>query len=211
MQLFLRKLTVSISCLLCSVLLSSCLITTDAKLQETKGKYEKEIAAAKESFEQKLEQTQNEINAAKNSVISAQDGQMQAAANSFYGQSLVFKSIIAPTRTDLINKNLMEEGWKALGNRVPDYKTMMEMNERIARELDETKTSLADLQKSHEKVMKENGKLTDATQAALDKVAAKELEMKSLRESYLKEIAALQSKLNEANNAIIAQKNERCG
>lgn len=207
MRKFTRVSINLISAIVAVFILPSCV--TEADLVATKMGKEKEIAALKESFAGKLEAVSLEISKTKDGVIAAKDDQIQAAADSFYGQSVLFKSVITPTRIDLINRNLMEEGWKALGNKMPSYAKMMEINERIAKELDETKTTLDDLRKNHDRIMAENQKLVDNTDALQKQLEQKEIERTALKESHAKELDKLNNQLNAANDKIIAYEKDK--
>ncbi len=134
----------------------------------------KEIAALQADFGQKLAAKDADIKSAQEGAAKAVDAQLAAAASAFYAQDLVFKSIPSVIRTDILIHNLGEEGWAALNHRLPTYETMLKINERLKNDLDETKTSLADLQKTHLAAMTDAAKVSDAAKAAADKVASLE-------------------------------------
>ncbi len=184
------------------MILSGC-VNPMGKYIVTKSQKEKEIAALKSEYDGKIDLKTKEISDEKDKIIKSQQQQMIGAANSYYGQNLVFRTILNPTRADLVIYNLGEEGWLSLGHIMPDYDTMLKINERLKNELDETKTSLADLQKNHEKVMSENQKLVDATKIWQDKLAISVKEISDLNETYRKNLDAKQSDLNAANTKII--------
>lgn len=195
-----------------SVLLSSCGtigLHTEKELFEVKSAKEKELVELRESFNQKLVSVTKDLEDLRKQALDARDAQEQKAVNALYGQSLVFKSILVPTRTDLINQNLSEEAWAALGGKAPDYKGMQEMNERIARELNESVTSLADLKKNHEIVMAENKKLTEHTKEIDKKIKDAETERTNLKEEYSKTVEKLQNALNIANDKVIAYEKKK--
>jgi hypothetical protein len=198
-----------VAVLFCTAMLPGGCQTPEARGYIEKSKVERQIADLQAGFQQKLEQSNRNIITAKDEVIAGKDAQEQAATDALYGQSLVFASLVEPTRTDLILKNLSEEAWQALGRRMPSYQKMVEMNERIARELDEAKTSLEDLKRTHDAVIAQNAKLSDATQAALDKAAAAERAKNELKDAYERQVTDLQARLNAYNDKILALEKAR--
>lgn len=205
--------TTTLTLILISAILScgwrGCQTISDRIPLELKSSKEKEIAALKVDFNKKIEAKGAEITAIKDAIILAKNAQIQGGADAFYGQDFVFKTIITPTRTDLVTHNLGDEGWAALGRVMPTYEKMMEMNERLSKELDETKTSLADLQKSHDKAMNESQKLVDTTKHEVEKLTQALQEKDTLEKQYKDKLSLLQDQLNEANNKIIAIEKEK--
>jgi len=171
-----------------------------------KTEVEKQIATLKTEWNAKLEESNRAISTQKDEIIAAKQTQVQAVANALYGQSIVFKSVLEPTRADLILMNLSEEGWLALNHLLPDYPTMLAINERIAKELDATKTTLVDLKKSHDAVMAQNQKLVDDTAAKQKALNALEKAQKDAEIAFHKDLDAKQKILDDKNNEIIAQK-----
>lgn len=201
---FLKLLSLSLI-----LFLGACHNISDKIPFETKTAKEKEITALKVDFQKKLDESNAKIEAAMKAVIASKDAQIQAVANSFYGISTVFKTVPMPSRADLIAINMNEEGWAAIDHLVPSYDQMMRINERITKELDETKTSLEDLKKSHDEVIAENTKLNDATKQALDKVNELRKEKDAMRQEFADALSSKQQELNEANNKIIATEKQR--
>ncbi len=176
---------------------------------ELKSQKEKEIAALKANYEEKIKSISENIDNQKDKIIQNQDSQMQAGANSFYGQSVVSKTIKTPSRADLIIGNFTQEGWAALGNRMPDTETMLKINAQIEKDLDETKTSLADLQKEHNQAIIENGKLADDTKDLKSKLVDLQKEKYSEQQSYVDTLNKKTSELQAANNKILAFEQEK--
>ena len=135
--------------LLSCLLLSGCQTFSDRIPLETKSKAEKDIAALNVAFAAQLKAKDDAVVAAKTAVDSARDAQAQGAADSFYALDHLFAYIPSPLRTDVMWHNFGLEGWASLGHRMPSYKAMLELNERITKELDVTKTSMADLTATH--------------------------------------------------------------
>ena len=170
---------------------------------------EKEIAALRVEYDGKIAAKVAEVSIAKDGVIAGKDGQMKAAVNGLFGADSVFKSIVTPTRTDLITNNFVNESWAALGNQLPDQPTLLKINERIKTELDATKTSLADLQRSHAAAVAENVKLVDATKVWQDKLAAAEKARADLEAGYRTQLDAKQQSVIALQQNIVALEKAR--
>ncbi len=163
---------------------------------------EKEIAALKSDYEQKLDSRIKEIQAANLALIESLKMQMVGGGNAFYAQQLLFNTIPEPTRTDILFHNYGEEGWIALGHTMPTYEKMLEINERLKNELDATKTSLADLQKNHLAVVNANQKLVDGSKALSDKITSLNKDIENLKNDY-------GAKLTAKGNELQALKDEK--
>lgn len=196
------KKRLSVLLLSLTIFFSGCV--TDDFLLTTKSTKEKEIAALRLEFDSKIKAKEQEVSAAKDKVIQSQEVQLDAASNSFYAADLAFDTILSPNRTDLIINNYVNEGWAAAGNRVPSYKVMAAINDRLKKELNEKETSLADLKKNHEAALGENVKLADASKIAKDKIDALEKEKIDIENYYEGQLDKKQTELDEANNKIIA-------
>lgn len=170
---------------------------------------EKEIAALRVEYDGKIAAKAAEVAAAKDGVIAGKDGQMKAAVNGLFGADSVFKSIVTPTRTDLITNNFVTESWAALGNQLPDQPTLLKINERIKTELDATKTSLADLKRTHDAVVAENVKLVDATKIWETKLAAAEKARADLEAGYRTQLDAKQQGIIALQQNIVALEKAR--
>ena len=166
----------------------------------TKGQKEREVAALRVEHDGKMATLRQETETKTAQLLSSNLAQKQAAAAAFAGQDLVFKSIVTPTRTDLITHNLALEGWAALGVQ-PTYEVMKAMNDRIAVELDETRTSLEQLQKNHIAALAQNEALAKATEQFQRELSA----LEERRKSQEREFAA---KLDEKQSEIIGLQNE---
>lgn len=177
------------------LLLTSCtsLQTYIAKTTGLQAAKEKEIAALKLDYENKLQENTKEITATLNKIIEAKNGQIKGAVNGLYAANMVFDTIITPTRTDIVTNNYVNESWSALDHQMPDYDTLLLINKRVKDELDETKTSLEDLKKNHNAVMQENQKLVQSV---------------TLAEKKLKDLLAEQEKIKNDFNAALQKKTD---
>lgn len=179
------------------------------KLTGAQKQKEKEIAALRSEYDGKIVAKTAEISANKDGVIASKDGQIKAAVNGLFGADAVFQSIVAPTRTDLIIHNFTTESWAALGNQLPDQPTLLKINERIKIELDATKTSLADLKKTHDGVVAENVKLVDATKIWQDKLTAAEKSRADLESGYRTNLDAKQQNIIALQQNLVALEKAR--
>lgn len=174
-----------------------------------KSDVEKQIIQLKEEYNNKISNKEHEISNEKDNIITGKDKQIKAAVNGLFAADKVFQTIITPTRTDLITNNYVNESWTALAHQMPDYETVLQINERLKNELDETKTSLVQLQKTHEKIINENQKLVDETNIWKDKLSQSEKEKSVLNEEYRKNLDNKQTELIGIQNKIIVLEKQR--
>lgn len=170
---------------------------------------EQQIADIKKEYEGKIEAKEKEVSQAKDRVIAGKDAQMKEAANAMFGANSVFQLIPTPVRTDLMINNFVNEGWKSLGNTAPDYPTLVKINERIKKELDEKVTTLADLQANHLKVMAENQILVDQTRTSEKALKEAETAQRELESKFSKELTTKQNELLAIKDKLIAVEKER--
>jgi hypothetical protein len=180
-----------------------------AGLVVDKGEREKEIAALKSEYEGKIEKKAVEVSSAKDKVIAGKDTQIAAASSGLFGADQTFKTITSPVRTDLIINNFVNESWVALGRQAPDYQTLTKINERVKLELDESRTSLSQLQINHQKVVSENQKLADQTRAFETALKRAEAEKSELAAKFSKDLVTKQGELLGVQNKLIALEAER--
>lgn len=168
------------------------------QISQLESKHAAELSDARAKVDSKMSE-----------LLAQIDAQNQAVGNALYGADMTFQTLPSPTRPELIINNFVNEGWAAIGRKMPDYPTMVKINERIKRELDETRTSMEELKKSHDEAMKSNAKLSDDTrekQAQLEKAQA---DIKSLNASHLAEINKKLAELSAAQDKVVALEQER--
>ncbi len=180
-----------------------------SKYVVTKSAAEKQVEAVKADYATRIDAKAAEIGAAKDAIIKAKDAQMDSASGSLWAITQVQDTIKTPARTDYLIRNYSQEGFVALGSRTPSAAIMATLNKRIADELDETKTSLAQLDATHKAALTENQRLVDAAKVASDKEAALEKALSDLRTEKDTALAAAQAKLNEVNDQLIAAEKAR--
>lgn len=170
---------------------------------------DKEIAALKASFDSQLDQKTRKLAAANAAALKTLQDSLGGAVDAFYGQGLVFQTILTPTRTDLVTHNLAEEGWTALGHGMPSYDAMTKMNERLKGDLDVTKTTLADLQKTHQAAMDESAKVSDAAKAAAAALTASQKALTDFKTDYLSQLATKEGQRGDLATENAALQKER--
>lgn len=196
---------------LCAFIFSGC-ETQETQFLKFKNEKEVELGKIQSEFNQKLTQQKEELEKSTNKIIASQKEQMQAAADSFYGQSIVFQTIKTDKivqRPIMILENFSIEGWAALGNLMPSYDAMLKINKRVNDELDETKTSLEDLKKNHNIVLADNVKKSEETVRLTKEVEDLKIQINKDKEDYNNKITVAQNALNDANNKLIAIEKKR--
>ena len=175
---------------------------------ELKSTTEKKIQELKQEYQQKAEEQAILISTQKDEIINSQTDQMVAAAGSLYGANLAFSQKIEPTRIDLVINNRVLEASAALGVE-PTAKAIKEENERLRVELDETLTSLNQLQKNHELKLEENDKLVEATKQFEVELLRLEKEKAEQKQEFLDKLEKSQQELNALNDKIISMEKAR--
>lgn len=193
----------------CVFTLSGCISNPLSGLLVTKGAKEREIAALRADYETKAAAARETQDRAAKALLAAKDAQMVGAAAPLFGIDQVFRSIVTPTRTDLITRNLGAEAWTALGNVPPTAEAMRAMNERLSKELDATRSSLADLQTNHTAALAQNQALADQARVHQAALAAAEAARVKLDTDYRAQLAAKQDELIAVQGEVIAAEKQR--
>lgn len=164
----------------------------------------------KELEKKHLQEKTEAVNAvidSKNEVIKKQENQLQESANSLYGADIAFKAYKEPTRLDLIINNRVNEAFKAI-SKPPTFEAMEKENLRLVKEMDETKTSLAELKNEHQKVLKEKEQVAKEKNDALEKEKRAKEDMEALSKKHNQESSTLNDQLDKKKNEIIQKQNE---
>lgn len=168
-----------------------------------------EIEQLKAEYSADTAKRVKEVAEAKDLVIQGKDKQIERGAQAMYAADLTFHTIPKPIRTDILVNQYVNEGWTALGKAMPDAATMVQINERLQRELDEKQTSLEQLQKNHQIAVTENQKLVDATKAWEEKLKAAEKQQEVAAKKYQDQIGVKQAEVIGLQEKIIALEKER--
>jgi len=191
--------TLWVLCIVSFLFLNTSCVTSDAaKLKEEyvkKSEVQKQIDELNKKHSEELEKATADISKTKDTVISGQDTQLQTVADSLYGANLAFNFYTPPepSRVDLIVNNRVNEAAAATGKKAT-AEAMERENERLKKELDEKITSLEDLRKKHEEVVKTNTDLAKQTEA--DKKELTRLQ-KELADTNLRHATELAEKQKE--------------
>jgi len=159
-----------------------------------KSDVEKQIAAMVVQHQQELDAAVSNISAKKDDVIVAKDFQLQTVADSLYGANLAFNFYTTPGRIDLIINNRVKEADAATGKKATP-EAMERENKRLADELDETKTSLADLQKKHIEVVTTNTELANKTTKLEADLKKALLDIETMKTAHANELILKQNEL----------------
>ncbi len=178
--------------------------TPTTRLAAAKTAEEARVAALKADYDTRLKAQQTEAAAAQAAVVAAKDAQINGASTPLYAADVAFKGIPAPTRTDLIINGRVNEAWSALGHRMPTYEEMQAANARLAAELDENRTTLAQLKATHETEMARGQTLADATAAAAKAMTDLTARHAREREELSGKVTAATQALADANAQLAA-------
>lgn len=149
-----------------------------------------------------LEKKEIEIKESLNNVILNKNNQLQSAANSVWAADNAFKFYQTPARLDIIINNRVKEALASLGLG-PTLEAVNQENIRLTRELDEKLTSLDDLKKTNEEIVRENNKLVAATKEKEELVKKIEAEKLEIERMGNEKLFNKQQELNDLNNKLI--------
>lgn len=176
---------------------------------EKKSRADAALVAAKQEGEQAVAKAKDDVAKDKSAVIEGKDKQIGATAKDHYGISVIVKGVQNPSREITLIDDLNEEGWANIGHPMPTYQELVDVNARIAKDLDATKTSLADLKAEHDKAMGEAVKLAaDEKKAEADLSVAKDTLAKTQTDAQSK-IDAKQKDVDEATAKTLALEHAR--
>lgn len=175
---------------------------------ESKAKVQLELEQMQRQYEMDKQDALKTISAQKDGVIKAQENQLQEASNSLYGADYGFRFYTEPERLDIIINNRVKEAQSAIAT-APTYEAIQKENERMALELDETKTSLETLKKTHLAVVEEKTLIAEEKDKQVEAVLQLEKKMADADALYIKNMTAKQGELNDLNNKIISMEKER--
>lgn len=148
-----------------AALLASTACTTNpaSALFVTRSAKEREIAGLRAEFATQMDTLRSDHDRLVKSVTTAKDAQIAGAGNGLFAADAAFRTLLHPTRTDLIVNNYVNEAWTALGRPIPTYEQMEVIHKRLRDELDETKTSLEQLRVNHAAAVAQNQALAETT------------------------------------------------
>jgi len=168
---FLKTFLISLLFIATVTMTQSCKIFTENELAKnyiTLTQHKTELGALEIKHETNIKIKEADIAQKKDEVISAKQAQLQEVANKLYGEAITFNSIPETKKKSpeflrqvFIMHNRATEANSAVGL-PPTTKAIKEEADRLKVELDETLTSLDDLQHKHDTVVAENIKLVDA-------------------------------------------------
>jgi hypothetical protein len=176
-----------------------------------KSEAEARLIAEKEIFNKALTENLTQLSKAKDTVISGQDTQIQAGANSLYAITQVSQLIPAPGSVELV-KDRSIEGFAAMG-KPPTIKEIVEGQERqrkyLASYKDNNQVEIEKLRNAHALVVAENGLLVKTTEEAKLEVKKVVIEKAKLEEQHVVVVEKTRAEIDAANNMIIAKEKQR--
>jgi hypothetical protein len=149
-----------------------------------------------------LDKKEIEIKESLNNVILNKNNQLQSAANSVWAADNAFKFYKIPTRLDIIVNNRVKEALASLGLG-PTLEAVNQENIRLTRELDEKVTSLDDLKKTNDKIIKKNAELVAASKEKEELVKKIEAEKSEIERAGNEKLFNKQQELNNINDKLI--------
>lgn len=167
------------------------------------------LVAAQQARDTAVAKAKEDVSATKDAEIGTLKAQKSAAAKGLYGISTVNKTLPSPTRPESLMGDFGEESWAALGHEMPTYQDLLDINARVAKDLDATKTSLADLKVQHDKAMADNQKLADSEHKAETDLGAAKDALTKTQTDYQAKVDAKEADLNKAANETIALEHAR--
>ncbi len=174
-----------------------------------KSKLDTELTNLRVQMNKKMDEKVDEISRTKDSIIFDKDIQIRGAADGLYGADSTYRTILKPNRTDLITNNFVTEAWSALDNLMPSYQKMLQINQRLKKELDETQTSMEDLKKDHDRVLTENKVLVDNTKALQDKLTQLQTDIQNIKTEYGTRVDAKQIEIQTKTNDLLRREAAR--
>jgi hypothetical protein len=163
----------------------------------------KQIADLNAQHASDIQAATTKVSTDKDAVIGSLEKQLQSIANSLYGANTGFKFYEKPGRVDLIINNRVTEAQAADGKQ-PTAEAMLAENKRLSDEMDEQKTTIAQLTKTHQGDVAAAAKLAEeAAKAKTDLDTAKQ-QVTQVEQTYIAKITPLQTKLNDTNDKLIS-------
>jgi len=159
-----------------------------------KSDVEKQIAAMVVQHQKELDAAVSNVSTKKDGVIAAKDFQLQTVSDFLYGANTAFNFYTTPGRIDLIINNRVKEADAATGKKATP-EAMERENKRLTDELDETKTSLADLQKKHIEVVTTNTELANKTTKLEADLKKALLDIETMKTAHANELILKQNEL----------------
>lgn len=203
---------ISILCL--SLCLSSCsTISTWRDTALLKAGYTQKVKAetileqTKKEYEQKLAAKDADISLKTNEFIKGFKDNEQFAADRLYGADFAYSLNLKPDRTHSVMDNKINEARVVLPP--PSVAAMAKENEDVKKQLNETLTSLQDLQKAHDEALVEAKLTSDKAKAAETELAKAKQDKIDLAQQKTKALDDAQIKLDQANNKVIAGEHAR--
>lgn len=197
--------------LICLLFLSGCQSFRDNLALKAgytnKTKADGILEQTKKEYEGKLADKDKDIQIKQTDFVKGLQSNAQFSADRLYGASLGYLFNQNKDRNAKVVNDRVEEARTTLPP--PTVAAMAKENEQIVKDLDEARTSLADLQKSHDaKIIEANQLTKDVADKAAALEKAKQDKIAIEADEKVK-LDAAQTKVNQANDTIITGEKAR--
>ena len=162
---------------------------------------EQMLARVQETARQAVLDASKEVGAAQTKVLQEKDHQLQAAANSNAGAQIAAAGITG--RVGEVVRNKLEETAAVL----PEARLTPAQVAALLVQLDELKTSAADLEKQHQAALIEAARVRNEARMAEEKLAATQVALDTIKETAAKQIQQATQQLAETakKEAVLAR------
>lgn len=173
-----------------------------------KTKVEKQLVQLKADHDLALKKAIDDLRTSYDKLISSLNGQLQGAANPLYGAASAFKYYQSPSRLDVIINNRVTEAQAALGV-APTYEAITKENERLVKELDETKTTMEELTKTHNDMVAANSKLNEETKMLVVKLEQQKKAIEDLNSKFAADLIKKQDEISLIKDKLLSSEKQR--
>jgi len=187
--------------------LSGCTYVAKKAGYENKQAVELRIEEVKKQKDVETTKKLHEIETAKDGFLKQVQSNFEKSTENVYGAKLASDLVPNKDRLDILIDYKLQT---ALSFSPPiSTKTMLEQNDLLKKELDETQTSLEQLKQQYNVKREEALAARNAENIANKLIEQKNKELYALEVQKNKELEELQKSLNDANNQIIADSTEK--
>ena len=173
----------------------------------SKVRAEQVLEQTKKDYDSKLAAKDGDIKVKQDLFIQSWINKDQMASDRLYGADFAFQLHPKPDRTHIIMDNRINEARVVLPP--ASVAAMAIENERVKRELDETRTSMAELQKNHDLAIEEAKLANNISEKAKADLNQAKLDKEKIEKDKNIAIAKTQEALDKANNEVIANEHKR--
>lgn len=197
-----------------SLLLSGCQTITNWKEAmalkagyTSKDRAEQVLEQTKKDYDSKLAAKDGDIKIKQEAFFKTWTDKDQFASDKLYGADFAYQLHPKPDRTHIIMNNRINEARVVLPP--ASVEAMALENERVKRELDETRTSMAELQKNHDLAIEEAKLANSVSEKAKADLNQAKLDKEKIEKDKIAAVTEAQEELTKANNKVIDGERKR--